>query len=808
MAGQMKSNSLGSRKSGSHKNLTALVIILSVFLIVSLCFVLGVFTPLEYKLYDFRVNLFAQSRRASDDIVVVLLDQESIDWAQRERGWPWPWPRKAYAEFVDYMSLAGAKSVAFDVIFSEPSVYRNSRQDEIISKAVENLRQSQALMGEGQFREAGSYFRDIFQSLRELSGYEDDASFAQAEKDSGRVVQTVFFSTNSGNTTAWPQELDKPLFELSGFDTLLGEYKKLSGQNDTETIFAQFPIESLRDNANIIASVTGWPDSDAIVRRTNLFTLFDGKAVPGLSAASLLASGQDNKLVYDSGGKRIRWGDYSIPVDNQGRSILNFRGALDRYFPYRISEILQSAESYARGEAPLLVPEDFRDKYIFLGFYAPGLYDIFSSPISSTYPGVGIHITMLDNILNQDFIRDSPLWFVLFLILAVIILISILGLYQSRIAVTVAGTILVSMLAIGFGFFAYAGLELWVPIAAPVAGIVLAFLTTSLYNYATEGSQKRFIKSAFSRYLAPSVIEQIIADPAQLKLGGERREMTAIFTDIQRFSSISSELQDQYGEEGPKVLVNLLNLYLTEMSNIVLANGGTIDKYEGDAIIAFFGAPIWTERHAALACRSAIQMKKRERELRNEIMKEGSPFCAPLDKLIREKVIREERPLYTRLGINSGDMVVGNMGTPDKMDYTIMGNAVNLAARLEGVNKQYNTHGILISEYTRKHIGEEFVIRPLSRVTVVGIPTPLRLFELLETREDAPAQLLDTVGAWEQGFKAYENGEFPKAGKIFAELYRQDRVDGVAKLYLDRCEKYIKTPPPPDWSGVDNLTEK
>jgi adenylate cyclase len=706
------------------------------------------------------------------------------------------------------MSLAGAKSVAFDVIFSEPSVYRNSRQDEIINKAVENLRQSQALMGEGRFRESGSYFRSIIDALQELSGYEDDASFAQAEKDSGRVVQTVFFSYDSGNTSAWPKGLDKPLFELSGFDDLLPEYEKLSGKNRGETVLAQFPIKSLRDNAGVIGSVTGWPDSDAIIRRINLFTLFEGKAVPGLGPASLLAGGHDNKLVYDSGQKLIRWGDYSIPVDARGRSILNFRGELDRYFPYRISDILQSAESRAKGEEPLLLPEDFRDKYVFFGFYAPGLYDIFSSPISSTYPGVGAHITMLDNILNQDFIRESPVWIGILFIFAVVVLTGILGLYQSRIGVTVAGTILVLMLVIAFGFFAYAEFNLWVPMIAPIAGVVLAFLTTSLYNYATEGSQKRFIKSAFSRYLAPSVIEQIIADPSQLKLGGDRREMTAIFTDIQRFSSISSELQDQYGEEGPKVLVNLLNLYLTEMSNIVLANGGTIDKYEGDAIIAFFGAPIWTERHAALACRSAIQMKKRERELREEIMKEGGPFCVPLNNLIREKVIREERPLYTRLGINSGDMVVGNMGTPNKMDYTIMGNAVNLAARLEGVNKQYNTHGILISEYTRNHIGEEFVIRPLSRVTVVGIPTPLRLFELLETREDAPPELLDTVGVWEQGFTAYENQEFTEAGKIFAELYRQDNGDDVAKLYLGRCEKYIKTPPMSDWDGVDNLTEK
>jgi adenylate cyclase len=797
-----------ARSARSHKNLAAVVIILSVFVIVSLSFVLGLFTYLEYKLYDLRVNLFAHAGRASDDIVVVLLDQESIDWAQRERGWGWPWPRKAYAEFVEYMHLAGAKSVAFDVIFSEPSVYRNSRQDEIIDKAVENLRQSQALMGEGRFRETGSHFRGIIDALRELSGYEDDASFAQAEKDFGRVVQTVFFSNTSGNVTAWPKDSDKPLFELSGFEDLIPTYVRLSGNDDTEILRAQFPIDSLRDNAGVIGSVTGWPDSDAIVRRMNLFTFFDGKAVPGLGPASLLVSGYDNKLVYDSGKKLIRWGDYSIPVDDQGRSILRFRGELDRYFPYRMSAILQSAESHAKGEEPLLLPEDFRDKYVFFGLYAPGLYDIFSNPISSTYPGVGIHITMLDNILNQDFIRDSPLWFGLLLILGAIVLTGILGLYQNRIALTVTGTILVFALVIAFGFFAYAQLNLWVPMAAPIIGVVLAFLTTSLYNYATEGSQKRFIKSAFSRYLAPSVIEQIIADPSQLKLGGERREMTAIFTDIQRFSSISSELQEQYGEEGPKVLVNLLNLYLTEMSNIVLANGGTIDKYEGDAIIAFFGAPIRNEKHAALACRSAIQMKKRERELREEVMKPGGPFYAPLNNLIQEKVIREERPLYTRLGINSGDMVVGNMGTPNKMDYTIMGNAVNLAARLEGVNKQYDTHGILISEYTRKRIGDEFVIRPLSRVTVVGIPTPLRLFELLETREDASARLLEMVGLWEQGFAAYENREFAKAGEIFAELYRQDNGDDTAGLYLGRCEKYVKNPPAPDWSGVDNLTEK
>jgi adenylate cyclase len=331
-----------------------------------------------------------------------------------------------------------------------------------------------------------------------------------------------------------------------------------------------------------------------------------------------------------------------------------------------------------------------------------------------------------------------------------------------------------------------------------------------LYSYATEGSQKRFIKSAFSRYLSPAVINEIINDPSRLNLGGERREMSALFTDIQSFSTISSKLQDQYGEDGPKVLVNLLNLYLTEMSNIVLANQGTIDKFEGDAIIAFFGAPLHVPNHASLACSAALRMKKREAELKAEFMNPTGQFFSALEQLIAAGKLRKDRPLYTRVGINTGDMVVGNMGTPDKMDYTIMGNAVNLAARLEGVNKQYDTHGILISEYTRSHIGEDFALRPLSRVRVVGIPTPLRLYELLELREEAPKALIDMIGLWQKAMDTYENGDFTGALCIFQGIREADGTDAVAKLYIERCNRYIKSPPSPEeWDdGVDNLTSK
>ncbi|GAB6391619.1 MAG: adenylate/guanylate cyclase catalytic domain protein [Treponematales bacterium] len=799
------------------KRAAAAIIIVFLSLAMSLCFFAGVFNYLEYKTYDLRVNLFAESARPSDDIVLVLLDQSSIDWANETRNWGWPWPRKAYAEFVDYMNAGGAKSAAFDVLFSEPSLYRNADQDTILDRAASSLRQAQTLIEEtqGQGRQAargaGVFFMEALNSLRELSAHEDDAAFERAERDFGRVVQTVFFSTQTGNAETWPSDLDKPLFTLNNFDAIADNFNLLNEQGDVK---AQFPIPALRNAAGVIGNVTGVPDSDSIFRRMRLFTLFDNKAVPGLSAASLLVSDSGGEISFDEKRRIITWDEYTIPVDKEGKTILRFRGPLDYYIHYSASDVLRSAEAYKKGDDPFLQsedylpPENFKDAYVFFGFYAPGLFDICSSPISSVYPGIGMHLTMLDNMLQGDFIRESPEFVNIISIILAITLVVLLVFYANNIPTLVLGTILTLAALAGLGLGAYRFAGIWLPMAAPLFAAVIAFLFTAVYNYATEGSQKRFIQHAFSRYLSPEVIKLIIADPSKLNLGGERREMTAIFTDIQRFSSISSELQEQYGEDGPRVLVNLLNLYLTEMSDIVLANKGTIDKYEGDAIIAFFGAPLTEPDHASLACRTAIQMKKRELELRDEIMKSDGFFYAVLNKLIAANVIRKERPLYTRIGVNSGDMVVGNMGTPGKMDYTVMGNAVNLAARLEGVNKQYDTHGILISEYTRRHIGDEFVLRPLSRVTVVGIPAPLRLYELLDTREDAPQSLLEMTGLWQEAVARYEERDFAAALKLFGIVTAADDADLTAKLYRKRCEGYIREPPPESWNGVDNLTEK
>jgi class 3 adenylate cyclase/CheY-like chemotaxis protein len=293
------------------------------------------------------------------------------------------------------------------------------------------------------------------------------------------------------------------------------------------------------------------------------------------------------------------------------------------------------------------------------------------------------------------------------------------------------------------------------------------------------------LKDAFSRYLSPAVVNEIIQDPSKLNLGGEKREMTALFSGIQNFTTISEQLE-------PVQLVRLLNHCLSGMSNIITENLGTIDKHVGDAIVAFFGAPLRQENHAVLACRSALQIKEAEKSLNRKIVE---MHLSPL-------------PLFTRIGINTGSMVVGNMGSENKLNYTVMGSAVNLASRLEGVNKLYRTGGILISEYTLRGLGDEFFCRSLDRVRVVGSNSPVRIYELTGFRDRASAADIEKIAVWEEAMEHFENRRCEKAEKIFSSLARSNADDNTVKFYIGRCRDFSAAPPPDDWDGVNNLTRK
>ena len=429
------------------------------------------------------------------------------------------------------------------------------------------------------------------------------------------------------------------------------------------------------------------------------------------------------------------------------------------------------------------VDEMVRDRFCILGRSDTGTTDIGANPFWSEYINVGTHGVVLDTILSESFITYlNRFWHVLFMALFVPLFFFASARLSPILRAVMGFAAAALIVAASLAMFKFTGVFLS-PLAA-IFALISAAIVREIMSYADSEKEKSFIRTAFSTYLSGDVVEEIIADPSRMQLGGTKRNMTAIFTDVREFSVISEKLD-------PEDLVSLLNRYLSAMSDIILSEKGTIDKYEGDAIIAFFGAPLVLEDHALRACVSAIIMKRLEAELNKTIMEHKlSPS-----------------PLLTRIGINTGNMVVGNMGTQNKMNYTIMGNAVNLAARLEGVNKQYGTW-ILASDDTVRETDGRLLTRKLDRVRVVGINEPVRLHELIDTMENAAGNQLKLVQIFHAALDCFEQRDWKQAAAGFKEAITLNAHDHPSQMYFKRCENFIKTPPQDNWDGVYNLTEK
>ncbi|MDR1576103.1 MAG: adenylate/guanylate cyclase domain-containing protein [Treponema sp.] len=423
-----------------------------------------------------------------------------------------------------------------------------------------------------------------------------------------------------------------------------------------------------------------------------------------------------------------------------------------------------------------------RDKFCILGRVDTGTTDIGVNPFWGEYVNVGTHAVVLDTILSESFIIPLGHWWSIIVTLLFVPLFFALSLKLPPLLRAVSGfaatafVALATILALRFTGYSFAPL-------GTLFAMVSAVIIREIISYSSSEREKLFIREAFSTYVSSDVVKEIISDPSRLQLGGVKRMMSALFTDVQGFSTISEKVD-------PEDLVSLLNRYLTAMSDVVLNEKGTIDKYEGDAIIAFFGAPLDLPDHPLRACVSALAMKRIEGEMNQAILAENmSPA-----------------PLLTRFGINTGYMVAGNMGTENKMNYTIMGNAVNLAARLEGVNKQYGTW-ILASEDTVKETGDRILYRRLDRVRVVGIHEPVRLCNLLETAEHAGPEQKKLVEVFHQALDCFEKRDWIHAIEGFRETLSMEER-GPSQKYIDRSEAFLKEPPPDAWDGVYNLTEK
>jgi adenylate cyclase len=412
-----------------------------------------------------------------------------------------------------------------------------------------------------------------------------------------------------------------------------------------------------------------------------------------------------------------------------------------------------------------------------------GSTDLGANPFAKEYPNIGTHAALVNMILNRRFVvMLSPLLSALIALCAALALSFMTRTSKPSASITSGLATSAGITVAAGAFFSLTGRYL--PVLPLVGPIILSFISVTFVTFFITERERGFLKTAFSHYLSADVIKQIIADPGKLKLGGEQRYMTAMFTDIQGFSTVSEKMT-------PIELVNLLNQYLTGMSDRVLEMGGTIDKYEGDAIIAFFGAPLDLEDHAKKALIAAIRMRRIEAEMNERFL---ASKLAP-------------SPLKTRFGINTGLMVVGNMGTEKKMNYTIMGDAVNLAARLEGVNKRYGTY-MCVSEETMNAAGSGFIFRRLDRIRVVGKGNPIRIFELVEEEGRITESMQKGLARFELALELFEKRDWAGAIDLFNETLKFMPNDGPALCYIKTCNDYIASPPPEGWDGVYNMSVK
>ncbi|BCS87994.1 CHASE2 domain-containing protein [Pseudodesulfovibrio sediminis] len=674
---------------------------------------LNLLESLEAVTFDLRARVLSRPGISTDDIRIILLDQKSLDWSKEQFGLGWPWPRQAYVPLVDFCREAGVAALAFDVVFTEPSVY----------------------------------------------GVNDDAALADAFKKMGRVTLAADFARKDGSATAWPDYIPAPLFPLAGDTTLY-----------TSPV-ATFPIQDLAVGITGVGNVNVSPDADTIYRRIPLLIKFDDRYAPSLPlSAALMAEPLSITLAPTS----VTIGSTPIPVTNKGEAILNYRGK-NAYKAYSAASIMESGMRMADGQESLVDLNDFTGKYVFFGFSATGLFDLRPTPLGGVSPGVLINATALDNMLSGDFmypmeLRVDILTTILFALLAGLSVTLFRNLW-----LTIAASGVTLALPVGFAMGTYY-YGIWSGMAVQLASCFTALFLAGAIKYATEGRQKRFIKSAFKQYLSPKVIDQLLANPDKLTLGGERRELTIFFSDLEGFTSISEGLN-------PEELTSVLNDYLTAMTNIIQSTGGTVDKYEGDAIIAFWNAPVDQPDHALRGVCAALDCQQKLAEMRPELFK------------------RTGKSFHMRIGLNTGPAVVGNLGSHDRFDYTMLGDSVNLAARLESVNKQFATY-TMISRATLEQLHGKVPVRELSCLRVVGKDQAVVVYEPMTEKDYEEKK--EVLHIFSRGLEHFYAGDFEKGRETFASIAEKDPA---ASRYEAKCRMLAKNPPSL-WDGVWSMTSK
>ncbi len=626
----------------------------------------------------------------------------------------WPWPRRVMARLVN--SLSAAKVTALDMVFSE------------------------------------------------IVDEEGDMLLGEAVEGSGNVVLGYFFRvSNEPVEVGAPARLEDSRIKLI----------KVLEEIDTVPLFdypaVEANIEVVARGADGLGSFNIWPDDDGVYRKAQLINLFNGGFYPSLSLESLrhYLDGEIVMEVASYGVNGLYIKDYMVPVDEGGEFTLNYYGNGGTIRTYSAVDVL-------RGRVP---GEMIKGKLVFVGVTETAVYDIRPTPLDPVFPGVEVHATIAANVLQKRFlVHDNrvvmlDIAFILFLSLAVAV--SVAKLHRTL------ASLAIFILSISFyllvNFYLFIGYNLVLTVVYPLLSITITYVSLEAYRNLVVESRSRYLKKAFDTYVSPSVVSQLLKDPDKLKLGGEKRDVSILFSDIRGFTSLSERLT-------PERLVGLLNEYLNPMTEIVLEERGTLDKYIGDAIMVIFNAPLDLPDHPVRACRVALKMVERLRRLNDVWSSNDYPHIA------------------IGIGISAGDAVIGNMGADLRFDYTAIGDTVNLASRLEGMNKLYGT-SIIVSEAVRRYAPGDFVFRELDMVKVKGKQTPVTIYELMSRTPGDP--VLSWVSErFSEAFCLYKGRRFEEAINVFEAILERVPDDAPSRLYIQRCNAFIQSPPCDGWDGV------
>lgn len=770
----------------------------------------------ELRSYDLLLSILPEPP-AGDSITILAIDDRSV----RAIG-EWPWSRTLLAEGLATIALFQPASVLLDIEFSErspwvveqrtweqlrlqfPDVMPTERIERVFLDRDQDLAGTIRALGNVVIPAAiedadGGVVRYAIRELREAAAGEGFSNIVVdpdgimrrtdlyiAPRGEGRLrtlgaelldadLQGIPGDQNHRMLLRWPQGRLLEHYNYVSWLTLL-EYQEavedlvfnLELMRDAGFLEARSgPVLETEASARETlqhARATGSPQvMNEYVRRHQAFLSLAAGFLQGGSKERILGEIQELMDVETSPAV-IRQLE-AIRQDVQG----SFRA---------------SREVYGEIEAlTTLLRSRMEHNAVLAGFTATSAMDVGISPFDNAVPKVGVHAVVISMLTRGDFITPVP-WVYSWAIGAALVLgtaVVIRRLPGPLGLMVVAAAIVIP---VGGAAVMFRGARVFVPLLSLITPPTLGGILLITGEYFSALKEKQAIRTTFEHYLAPEVVKEVMAHPESLRAGGTQAELTALFTDIAGFSRISEIL-------GTTEIVALLNEYLTEMSDVILDHLGTIDKYQGDAIMAFFGAPVELQNHAEQACHAAIRIKKLEPVLNDRLMRSGtSPF-----------------PLMTRIGVNTGDMIVGNLGTTRRLNYTVMGTTVNLASRFEGVNKQYGT-SICIGERTQEQLPAGFLIRRMDRVRVTGTDDPVRLYELMGYHDESSAPLREALDLFHRGLEDYENQSWEAAEQRFATALRVYPSDGPSQLFLERCRAFIVQPPRDTWDGVTALLEK